>query len=337
MDDFNPFQKDSLDQIFNLTDIENKINQIQSTYDSSTIDTDEQVYITMMEELLEINLPNSLEITKNADSLLFYPREENIDVEIVSAISEEEYQASKREDYVTSILFWNQENLETKIGFKEITAAYDDYEEVILRTFEFDISKDYAEPTSPYLIIESLGDLRFKENYFEQEQGGYFSIQLHDTNTMIEFSTTDDVDFVNIPAFISPVLSDLSLIDGSPQGGEIEWKWAIVGLIIVLIILLGLAASTFLKKWYKTKDETRLFKNKRDLHNIISYINRMKKKGMSKGDLIYNLRKAHWTNEQIRYAMKRYSKKNKGVFEIPVEKILEKVKEKSGKNAPRRY
>lgn len=333
---FTDFQKDSLESIFNLNDIENQLNQIQSTYDSATNYTDEQTYITMMGDLLAIDLPSSIELSQSAESIVFYPLEENIDIDAIQVMGGEDYRNSQREDYVNSVLFWNQENLETKISFYEITANYNSFSEPILKTFSFEITKNYLEGENPSLIIKSIDDLTFKENYFEQEQGGYFYIEILDTQEVIEFSTTEDFNFVDIPAFISPDLSQLVLIIPSSPTPEIDWKWAIVGGLIILIILLGLGAYTFLQKWYKNKYESHLFKNKNDLYNILSYTHRMEKKGMKKRDIAHNLKRARWTGEQIKYAMKKYSKKNTGMFEIPVEKLLEKLKEKSEERPSRR-
>ena len=335
--DFTIFQKASLEDIFNLTKIENTLNQIQITYDATTNITEEQVYIDMIKSLLEINLPESLDITKNANSIIFYPLEENIDISVVSSVQGEDYSNSKENDYINSILFWNQDNLATTVDYDEITATYPYFEEPVLRTFSFEINKNYVSDENPYFFIKALENLKFKESYLQKEQQGYYSIEIVGNSKKIEFSTTEQYDFVDIPAFSSPSLSNLNLVDTTPPGEEIEWKWALLGLIIVLALLVGFGLYSFLRNWYKTKYEIHLFKNKTDLYNLVNYINRMIKKGMKNDEIEDNLRRSRWNNEQIRYAMKKYAKKNTGIFEIPIEKILGLVKEKSGKKTDRKY
>ena len=69
-----------------------------------------------------------------------------------------------------------------------------------------------------------------------------------------------------------------------------------------------------LQKWYKTKYEKHLFQKGNDLYNIISYINGAKEKGFDHEKIKSNLKKAGWKDEQIDYALKKYSGKRTGMW-----------------------
>ena len=77
--------------------------------------------------------------------------------------------------------------------------------------------------------------------------------------------------------------------------------------------------------WYRKKYETYLFKNKNDLFNIMHYVNSSKKKGLSESEIEKSLRKSKWGNEQVNYAMKKYSGKRTGMVEIPIDKLIKKI------------
>ena len=63
----------------------------------------------------------------------------------------------------------------------------------------------------------------------------------------------------------------------------------------------------------------------------------MKRKGLKESKIISNLRKARWNSEQVRYVTRKYSKKRTGMLEIPVGKVVEKLKKKSDETSPKRY
>jgi len=76
------------------------------------------------------------------------------------------------------------------------------------------------------------------------------------------------------------------------------------------------------RRWYKNKYENHLFKDKNHLFNMAHFINNSKTKGMDKEEISRKLKQSKWSNAQVDYAMKKYSGKGPGMFEIPVNKIL---------------
>ena len=81
-------------------------------------------------------------------------------------------------------------------------------------------------------------------------------------------------------------------------------------------------AYLVLQEWYKKKYESYLFKNQNDLYNIISYIEISKKRGMENKQIANGLKKSGWNSEQITYVMKKYAGERTGMFEIPLNKLI---------------
>ena len=104
-------------------------------------------------------------------------------------------------------------------------------------------------------------------------------------------------------------------------------------LAIILLILIGFGVYIGLQQWYKYNYEKHLFGNRNDLFNLLNYIDVAKKKGKEIGEIRGSLKKAGWSSEKVDYAIKKYSGGKTGMlFEIPVDKIIEKLK--FGKKTP---
>ena len=54
----------------------------------------------------------------------------------------------------------------------------------------------------------------------------------------------------------------------------------------------------------------------------------IREKGKSDGEIISKLRKSGWKLEQIRYAIRKYAGKRTGMFELPIGRVLDKLKKK---------
>ena len=59
-----------------------------------------------------------------------------------------------------------------------------------------------------------------------------------------------------------------------------------------------------------------------------NFIHNSKKKGMPDDEIVRRLNKSKWNNQQINYAIEKYSKKKTSIFEIFVNKILKKSSRK---------
>ncbi|MBU2562106.1 MAG: PKD domain-containing protein [Nanoarchaeota archaeon] len=326
IENFTVFYQESINTVLDTEEINEELKQIQRDFLAAYTEED---YNLIMKKLLEIKIPESITITTIANSISFYPEEENINLNILQTIGSGEYDSGKGDKYTEAVLLWNSENMETKLTYKEIALKYEESEEPALYVFELEIKEEENLNYDSYLILRKLEGLIFKENYLESEESGYVYIDLTKEKNSIAFSTTEEVNFMNLPLFISPEIRRLSLREDSEDGGDNKngfSNWIFV--IIILIVFFGLVLYIIMQEWYKRKYETHLFKNRNYLYNLINYIENAKKRGMTNQEIEEKLKKSGWTSEQIRYAMRKHAGKRTGMFEIPIDKVLNKFKRK---------
>ncbi|MFH1607712.1 MAG: PKD domain-containing protein [archaeon] len=304
------FQQKQLNSTLGMDLLESKLQEIKTAYDSAVTDED---YNKIISDLQALKIPSLISTIKSADSLVFYPEESNINLDVLELIGGGTYEISEEDKYVDAVLFWNQGNLDTKVTFTEILAKYES-EEPLLKIFEIDVSEKDSLSDTPYIILEKLDNLQFKDNYQEEEISGYYYIEMLESSKTIVFSTTEDVDFVSLPLFISPSLDKLIISSSSsyPPGEETNWTLFII--IIAMVIVIGIITYVILHYWYKTKYENYLFQNQNNLLNLITYIDNMKKKGLSETDIAAKLKASKWKSEQIVYALKKHAGKRTGMI-----------------------
>lgn len=328
--EFPLFQQEGLNMILNVSKNKEEIEELNESFFSTTT---EENYNAIMNELLGMEIPLLVASTKTADSFVFYPETNNIDLEVLKEIGGGDYEAGKEEEYAEAILGWELENIDAFISYDEISAVYEKYDTPLIRVFELTVNKKGENAGNPYLIMRNLENIFFEDDYSEKQQSGYVYLELTDDSKTIRFSTTEDVDFVNLPMFISPAISELSVQQPwSPydEKGNLK-KWIVYVIILFFLLGTGVVVYILLQIWYKKKYEQHLFKSKNNLFNIVNFIEQAKRKGMSEKDIIAKLRKAGWKNEQLRYAIKKYKGKNTGMpFEFPL-KLLDKEDESARK------
>ena len=311
------FYKTSLQNLLNLTNQEANLYVIEQEYELVSNDTTEEEYIDLIEGLLEINIPENIEVIQMADNVNFPLNKDKIDLIIVQEIAGGSIGNS--ENSLDSILMWNQRNLETRLSFNLISGQYNGVETPLIKIFTLDISEKNILQDNYYLVLQGLSDLSFEGSYSEVSINNYDYINLYNSNKKIIFSTTEDVGFIDLPIFISPGLNQLSIID---SGNSKSNAGISSGLIIFFILILGVVIYIMFRRWYKNKYENHLFKDKNHLFNMAHFINNSKTKGMDKEEISRKLKQSKWSNAQVDYAMKKYSGKGPGMFEIPVNKIL---------------
>ena len=84
-------------------------------------------------------------------------------------------------------------------------------------------------------------------------------------------------------------------------------------IVLGIIIMGGIVGYFALHYWYKSKYEGYLFRNKRDLYNILQYIHYGKRNGLKDAELENRLKNTGWKKEQINYAIKKYKGENTGI------------------------
>ena len=315
--DYDLFYQDSILSALDLESAQESLVELEARYYSSE-EGDTEELNEILTGLLEIEIPDTVSLTMTSTPITYFPSSENIDLDVLQAIGGGDYDYGDEILYVDAINTWNLENLETKISFNEFSAAYNGEDEnPFIRIFEVEMIP-FESVDEAYLIVENMEDLEFKEDYSQMQESGYYYIDIYE-NDYVVFSTSETVDFVDLPLFISPPISELSISSGG--GINIDTKnknvkWVIFILVLILLLFIGIGVYVALQTWYKKKYEKYLFKNQNNLYNMVNYIQNSKRIGMDDGKIISNLKKAGWTGEQIRYVMRKYYGKRTGMYEL---------------------
>jgi len=306
------FSGSAIENVLDLTKIKQDLSYLQSNYTLIKDTGTEQQFQGLLAELLEIELPKLINKTLDSTSLTFFPQKENIDLNAIEIIAGGSYDAVLEEEYKDALLTWDLNNVQAKISQKEFSAIYDSGEEPLLNVFKLDI-KDLGAQETFFVFAKTMEGIGFKQNLSYDDNTGYYSKEF--TDGSIEFYTTKDINFENLPIFISPSLDALSVIDTgtTPEKAGKKFKWSLFVLILVFVIILGAVIYFLLHKWYKNKYENYLFKNKNDLYNMVTYVHGAKQNGKDNQTISKDLIKSGWNNEQVNYVMKKYSGKNVGM------------------------
>ena len=337
INNYDLFEQISLSSALKVGEIESKLANLSFNYLGANTQAELDI---ISASLALINIPDNIEVIKTAISILVFPTSENVDLDVLGTITNSTYETGEENSYKTAVIGWNINNLETKISFKEFSASYGSTKESIVRTFDLEVSKKNVLEYSSYIFIEKMNTTLFKQDYQEQEQGNYYVFDIVGDTEIISFSTIENINFTNLPFFISPAMTELGVEDFDYVEGEEDEKekdekkkQTIFTLTIILVLIFGLILYLVLQTWYKKRYEEYLFKNKNDLYNLANYIANSKKRGLDNAQIRENLKKSKWSSEQIKYALKKYSGKRTGMYEIALKKTLEK----KGQGCPSRY
>lgn len=312
------FKRTGVESVINTTYLSNKITELSKRYNESN----ESSYSSIVSEIILLKIPESVNSTRKTRDSLLYPDKSIINLAILQEIGGGNY--TNDEDYKNAILVWNNQNIKEKIVFDRVYASYPGSTENIMGVFTFTITQESVEYPA-YFIMPELENLKFSGSYNEKTTGGYVYIGLKEGQNEIIFSTTEDVVIEDIPAFISPGLSNLAAEGSNPPPTESDqsFNWLLYGLALAALLIAGVIVYLALLFWYKHKYESHLFKNKNDLYNIYSFINTQKKKGVTEKEVISKLRNAGWNSEQVRYVIRKYSGRNTG---MPLSELMRESK-----------
>jgi len=313
IESYSLFLRSSLSQELNISEMEETLDIFEEDYnDSESLEEYQEIY----DALQDFGIPLNVYEIETAENVFFVSNENSIDLDFVQEIAGGSYEENKETKYKEAIVFWNQQNLGPTMTFRKFGVDYESGNEIILSYVE--IGNSRADEDA-YLFLDDLDNLNFKEDYGEERKSGKIYLLVSDLEEEVVFSTSEDLDFDNLPFYFSPSLSDVSLddlgediINGEEEEKISKWVW--FSLVIVFLIILFVVAYVVLKTWYDRKYEKYLFKSRNNLYNLVVYIHNAKKKGVSNSDIEKQLRKSHWSNEQIRYVMRKYAGKRTGLW-----------------------
>ncbi len=324
---YSSFAQTSINSALNVSGIESELANLSLIYINAT----QEELDSINASLNSINIPENVEITKTAVSILAFPKSENVDLDLIETVTNSSHEGDES-SYKTAVIGWNVNNIDTKISFNEFTAFYvGASNEFLVSTFDLETTKKDVIDYSVYIFLEKVENLLFKQSYQEQDQGNYYSFNFTGNTKNISFSTTEPVNFTNLPFFISPAVTELDVVDFEYIEGEEDEKdrdekrkWTIFTLVIFLLLIFSLILYLILQTWYKRRYEDYLFKNKNDLYNLANYITNSKRRGLDNSQIQEKLKRSRWNFEQIKYALRKYSGKRTGMYEIALKKTLEK-------------
>jgi hypothetical protein len=311
IDSFPVFLRTSVKSELGIQGLGKNLTELEKEYNSSSANYDD-----ILEELEKIGVPESVVASETANGISFIPEKSNMDLEILETIGGGNYNLSSEEQYKDVIIFQVQEDFDPQLNFKKIQAQYEDHVENLLTYVEVVINSNPSQEL--YFIIEEIDNLNFEKNYGEETEENFVYIDFNEIDRKIVFTTSEDLELDNLPFFISPSLSEIS-VEGSEDiiNSEEEKnfaKWILFSLITVLLLIIFAVVYYILHSWYDRKYENYLFKNKNNLYNLIIYINNAKKKGMKDKEIESNLKSSKWSAEQIRYVMRKYAGKRTGLW-----------------------
>lgn len=302
------FYQTSLNSILNITNFQAQIDDLVSRNDSASSDEE---YIAVLQDLLNLRIPDTIKLTSDIESAPFYTDDSNINLDVLKTIGTNTL-GTNEQDYIDAITAWNLENIDATMNLNDFSAVYSGSNEPVLSGMQINVSKNASLGYNPYLIIKKLDNMQFDKNYNQRSSGDYYYIELTRANTVVSFSTTEEINITEIPAFISPEIKQLPVL-GPISEEQTANTTPLLILAFSILIVLAVIIYLLLKRWYKIKYENYLFKNKNDLYNLVSYIQNSKKAGASESSISEKLKKAGWKAEQVRYIMRKYSGKKTGL------------------------
>jgi len=322
------FHQTSINSALKIENLSSGLERLDQEYNAALQEGDLTKQTSEMNkivtELVDVRLPSNIFKTKQADSFLFFPEKNSVDMDIIQSIGGGDYNSERIEDYKNAVVAWQQENIELKMDFNEFSGEYDSGIEPLVNIFEIIINEKKDIVHDYYLIIPKLQNIGFDRNV--EEKDGFVYVNLKGVSK-VNFYTTEDVDFSDIPVFIAPPINKLAVSKITDISEEPKKQKIIIFILsMIFLVVMGIIAYVIIYHWYKRKYENYLFKNRNDLYNIVTYVNNAKKKGLSNKQIILNLKKAGWGSEQIRYVMRKYEGKRTGVVELPLIRLINKVK-----------
>jgi len=319
-----PFHQTSLNSVLRIENISSELERLEQQFNAATNNSE---YMVIVGDLLEIRIPEKVFKTKQADSFLFFPERSSINMGVVQSIGGGSYETRRIENYKNAVIAWQQENVNLTMDFNEFSGEYNSSINSLVNIFEIRITEKKDIVHDYYLIIPKLQDIGFDRSV--EEKDGFVYVNLKEVSR-VNFYTTKDVDFSDVPAFIAPPINQL-VVTGTTILSEESKKQRMIIFILSMIslIVIGIIAYVIIYQWYKRKYEKYLFKNRNDLYNIVTYVNNSKKKGLDNKKIIRNLKKAGWGSEQMRYIMRKYEGKRTGMVKLPLVSLINKVKKEN--------
>jgi PKD repeat protein len=314
----------------NITEAEKQIGFLESSLNSSK---NESEYTEIVLDLVGLNLPESFKVPKKG-ILPFSLGFSRIDVSYIENISNYKVSEDKRELLKENIIFLNDKNYASQISFEDVSIISGLNEESIYTKIKITPArKGTASVNKDYLIIDyPIEQITFSKDYKagsiqgDYKSGTYIALSGED----IEFILTGKVNFIDLGAYISPIVSEVGDYE-EPIFISKKYPTLWVSFWLILVVIFTLVIYIVLQEWYKKYYQSYLFKNGDDLYNLINFIYNSRNSKLSDDIIRKKLSVNKWSGEQIDYAIKKLDGRRTGMFEIPIfrgreqKKIMEEI------------
>jgi len=339
-----PWIKTEIDKEINIEDYEAELqSQIRKYNDGFGLDNN--LTLEIMNSLIRMDVPNNFFISNRISSVNLIQSQEQLDLDVLSDLNAGEVQSSK-EDYYRAINNWISDNIEVKVS-SDVYAI--DFKNSDRKEF-FSYIKIEMTPRNDvnelYFVVNGdPSSIRFKEDIGGRDIGnsgyGIYMPELKESKT-IEILYPDKIDFLNLPFYISPgfeqlqlepefsVYCNLNKICNKNEGEDykncsdcVKPLWLTI-ILLLIWLMIAFVIYLLMYEWYKRHYESYLFKDKRNLFNLLNFIHYSEKRGISKNTIFNILKKNGWRNEQLIYAWNKLHGKRTGMLEIPIFSLFQK-------------
>jgi PKD repeat protein len=334
-----PWIKEYVEERIDIGSLKASLDSEEERYNEGFIN--EETAIDIMTNLIEIEIPEYLRETKKITKSQFFPSQDNLDLETLEDVGAGLSDGS-REQYVNAIVNWMNSNMDVFLTSRTYTLSYKNREDLDLFSY-IKISFEPKNEISEFFVITE-GDnslIKFKDDVDIQNIGenavGTRLVDLAETSSL-ELLYPSTISVVNAPIYFSPLFSDLELgvdpdIGICNNNGKCEEERGetsenckadcgnsllITLLLLAILLFVFLVVYIILQEWYKRSYESRLFKNRNQLFNLINFIYNAENQGMSKSEIFDKLKEQGWKKEQLVFAWNRYKGKRNGMWEIPI-------------------
>lgn len=310
----------------------------------ATTASDQQL-VELFIRLQNLFVPSYVFISEESISPNLIKKEE-VNPEIISNYLNEIIDLERLEDYKNSIINWQNQNINTTIK-RTIVSYFTGKDEIkpALGIYSLELFSNQSDDL--YMVInQKLENLEFRTNENP--------IRINES-VLLSFVRSRQIDLFdlqgeNLTFFISPKLSSLEIIEyiqkcnfngicEKNQGETIsgcrsDCKPTGIAMFYIILLVIGLfIVYSFLAWWYKYYYEKRLFKDRKQVYNIVMFILNSRVNGMSEWKISELLKQQNWNSEQISYGFRRADGKRVGFPEIiPIERLkllIRKIKVKT--------
>lgn len=319
----------------NLSSMNDSITYLKDRFNNAVNDSQ---YEQIASELYALNVPYNIYSSVKGDNLPLFIGFDNINLAYLAEINNDTLDSSSLDRLKADLATWISENYDAKISFEVISKQTDSSTDPLLTRFKIILTSKGNDSEDNYLIFGYPKNLITFSDYLELNDlaEGSVSYLRFSGNKNYEFILSSKSDAIDLGAYVAPPIYKLGTYEPINPPEKPKFKTGLFWTLLIILLIVFLIIYIILQEWYKRNYESKLFKNKADLFNVINFIYNSRVSGMRDSEIKKSLEKSGWNGEQISYAFKKIDGKRTGMWEIPIFGHLErgKVKKEIAKTHP---